>query len=109
VRRQEEWGCKPGTKAKRPIPFSGIPEKQPRCPQAILRDMDADARLWVRFAERWAYAKKSGALGSYLRNPSLRALDLTEIAEEELLTIRAEEEGRVRKAQEAAAKRQGGS
>jgi len=69
--------------------------------------MDPDTRLWVRWAERWAYAKKSGALASYLRSPSLRALDLTEIAEEELLTIRAEEEGRIKKAMEAEKAKQG--
>jgi hypothetical protein len=61
-----------------------------RCPVAIRRDQDPDTRLWVRWAQRWAYAKSTGSLSTYLRRPSLRTLDLIEIAEEELATIKAE-------------------
>jgi len=56
--------------------------------------MDTHVRLWVQWAQRWAYAKKSGALDTYIKNPSLRTLDIIEIAEEELLTIRAENDER---------------
>ena len=57
---------------------------------AILRDQDADTRLWIRWAERWVYAKQAGSLAPYLQRPSLRTLDLIEITEEEIGAIKAE-------------------
>ena len=63
--------------------------------------MPPDMRLWVQWAQRWAFAKEAGALSSYLHRPSLRTLDLLEIAEEELLMIRQEAEARQRKRLEA--------
>lgn len=88
--RQERWGCKPGTEAKEKGAFGGLPGNITRCPTAILRDLPAETKLWIEWAQRWYFAKESHSLSVYLKKPSMRVMDLIDIVESEILAIREE-------------------
>jgi hypothetical protein len=90
---QRNLGCRPGTKARRPVIIPEVLEalgKLDRCPLAILRDMEPREEAWAMRIINLASAHRSGSLSAYINNMSARTEDLITSAAHTIGVVQAE-------------------